>query len=105
MGHHLPQIFILESTKDRSFTDAELPKTLDAMQAFVSKVLAGSVLPKYSSFSALWAEEAMVGVARQYGLLIGGTTTVLFLVLYLMSDVANADYEDDEVKDDSKKKQ
>lgn len=93
---HLPQIFILESTKDRSYVKTDLPKTSQEMEKFVRSVLAGDVLPKYSSFSALWLHEGVMGVARQYGILIAGGSTVLVVILAFMWNVAYDEYEDDD---------
>jgi glutaredoxin len=100
---HLPQIFVLESNKDRSYVQHDLPKTSADMEQFVSGVLSGAVMPKYSSYSALWTHEGPTGVARQYGVVIAGATTVLSVVFTLMCQVAAAEYEGDEEPNHKKK--
>merc|ERR1711865_514404 len=102
---HLPQIFILESAKERSYANTDLPKTADEMEKFVRSALAGEVLPKYSSYNALWTHAGVEGVLRQYGVLIAGVTTVLAVIISVMCKVANDEYEgDDEQEEASAKK-
>ena len=100
---HLPQIFVLESSKDRSYTKTDLPKSAEDMQKFVQSILTGSVLPKYSSFSALWQHEGVMGVLRQYGVLMAAVSTVLGVIITLMYNVAYDEYEDDDEQGESKK--